>query len=44
MEIVPGGVNVWLRVAWWVGGAVLLGLALWTLVRAPGKSQDPGRK
>lgn len=43
MEIVPGGTNVWLNVFYWVGGAVLLAFAIWTIVRAPGRTQDPGR-
>lgn len=32
----------WLTALLWIAGAALAAVAIWTVVRAPGRRQDPG--
>ena len=44
MDETVGGMQILIRVLLWIGLAALVAVAIWTVVRAPGRKHDPGRK
>lgn len=43
MQDAAGGLPTWLQILFWTVLIILAMVAIWTLLRAPGRKQDPGR-
>lgn len=44
MGDVPGPTSGWMMALVWLAFALLVVIAVWTLIRAPGRKHDPGRR